>query len=501
MAELPEGFVVDAPTASPSGLPEGFVLDQADESKTVAQQLNLPQPIVDASNEAQRTTSEAFGSAKQDLSESLSPRKGARDEGFWEGYGRDLLETPARFGKFARGLATAAGVPLAPAYGAAKSLVGRPMASAIHTAGQYINPEVAAQQTPGSIYEDIREDVGSALGTVAGRAAQTPRAPHASLAEIKAASQTAYKHPDVAAVEIGPQAVRGLANVIEGDLVNAGFHPSAGLGDKTFQAIDRMRPRVGANAPVTISDLDNTRRTLGRIAKEKDAQGQMTQEAAAAAKAIDHIDSFLPNLKQSDLHAGNAAKANSILQDARKDWASYKRGSLVDMLEENAGKMAGSNYYGGNLNNNIRQAFRPYGKFRHQKIPGWTDESKAALDRIVSGGSKTSLANMARNAGRLAPDTKLGIMGHMAAYSLSGGHTLPVAMAGYAAKKLGIALTKRNVNKLRNILIRDSALQQARQAAMVPKTGLGAKLAPAAWTQIPEHRRQISEPVVNPYAP
>lgn len=493
----------DAPWATGSDLPDAPWA--ANESKTVAQHLNLPQPIVDASNEAQRTTSEAFGSAKQDLSESLSPRKGARDEGFWEGYGRDLLETPARFGKFARGIATAAGVPLAPAYGAAKSLVGRPMASAIHTAGQYINPEVAAQQTPGSIYEDIREDVGSALGTVTGRAAQTPRAPHASLAEIKAASQTAYKHPDVAAVEIRPDAVRNLANKMEADLIKESFRPTSASAAETFREVSLLRPRAGANKPVMVADLDASRRALGRLAKAKDAQGQPTSEAAAAMRAIDHIDDFLPNLKQSDMLAGNATKANKLLGEARKDYAAYKRGSLTDMLEENAAQMAGSNYFGGNLNNNIRQAFRPYGKFRHQKLPGWTDESKAALDRIVSGGSRVSPANLARNVGRLAPDTKLGIAAHVAAAAYSGGATTApqalMATAGYAAKKLGIALTKRNVNKLRNILIRDSALQQARQAAMVPEHGLGAKLAPAAWTQIPEHRRQISEPVVNPFAP
>lgn len=454
-----------------------------------------PKAITGMPAEAARTAKETYQSAKQDLSETLQPRQAAPDESFLGAYGRDLAAIPSRAGKLVRGVATGVmGVPLSPVYGAAKSLIGRPMAHGIHAIGQLINPAEAAKQTPEGIYEDIREDVGSALGTTTRRAPSTPKAPLAELSQVKAASRAGYNHPDVAAVEIAPQAVRGLANVIQGDLVKSGFRNRPGVGGDAFAEIARMRPAVGANAPVVIADLDNTRRALGRVAKGKDAQGQMTQDAAAAAKAIDHIDDFLPNLKQSQLHAGDAAKANSILQNARKDYAAYKRGSMVEMLQENAQQMAGSNYFGGNLNNNIRQAFRPYGKFRHAKLPGWTPEAKAAVDQIVSGGSKASLANISRNVGRLAPDTKLGIIAHLGALSLSGGYSAGVAAAGYAAKKLGIALTKRNVSKLREILIRDSALQQARQAAQLPRSQTGANaLGPFGIGQIPAH-----EPA-NPY--
>lgn len=293
---------------------------------------------------------------------------------------------------------------------------------------------------------------------------RTNQAP--SLSEIKAASQAGYKHPEVAAVQIRPQAINDLASKIEATLVNEGFRPSTNNALGTFRELRRMQ---AGTAPVSVSDLDAVRRAFGKYAKNIDAAGQPTTEAAAAKLAIDHINDFLPNLKAPDLLAGNATRSNNILQNARRDWAAYKRGSLVDTLEENAAKQAGSSYFGGNLNNSIRQAFRPYGKNNHSKIPGWTDESKMALDRVVSGGPSYSYANLTRNFGRLSPDSKLGIFGHLAAAGYTGGNSVPIAVAGYVAKKMGIAATRSNVENLRDILARESALHQATARSPAPQ--------------------------------
>lgn len=498
MAELPEGFVLDAPASGP---PEGFVVDQGPSWTD-----HVPKAVTGVPEEAVRTAGDTIATAKQDLGESLSPRQAKPDEGFWEGYGRDVLETPARFGKFMRGLGTATAIPLSPAYGAAKSLIGRPMASAIHAVGQYVNPAAAAKQTPEGIYEDIREDVGSALGTMGARAPKAPTAVPPTPAEIKTASRAGYKHPEVAAVEIRPHVVQNLASEIESALVKEGFRPVTNNASGTFREVRRMQ---GASGPVLVDDLDAIRRAFGKYAKNVDVAGQPTTEAAAAKLAIDRINDFLPNLKPADIIAGNAGRATQILKDARRDWASYKRASLVDTLEANAGKQAGSSYFGGNLNNSIRQAFRPYGKNNHSKIPGWTDESKTALDKVVSGGPSYSYANLTRNFGRLSPDSKLGIFGHLAASAYTGGHSVPVAIAGYAAKKMGIAATRSNVKKLQDILVKESALYQARQAAAsrtAPVRGSAAWLAPSGIGEISDHRREplkvdVRPSDANPFAP
>src|SRR5690606_22027839 len=55
------------------------------------------------------------------------------------------------------------GMIAAPITGAARSLIGHPMASAIHGIGSIINPEVAAKQTHDEIYQDAKGGVDKAM--------------------------------------------------------------------------------------------------------------------------------------------------------------------------------------------------------------------------------------------------------------------------------------------------------------------------------------------------
>lgn len=459
--------------------------------------------------EAVRTPVEAYQSAKQDLSQGSLPHY-QPNEGFWEGLGKDIMDKPAQMGRTLRGVATAAGLPLAPVYGAAKAAIGRPLANVIHKAGEYINPEQAAQHTPEDIYEDIREDVGSALGTVGARTVGTkmPKVAVPSLAERKAAAKAAYNHPVIKTAEIKPQSVHGLTNAIEGDLITAGFRPVRDNALNTFREIRQLRPSLSLAArkglsPVLIADLDATRRVLGKYARQVDAAGAATTEANAAQQAIGHIDDFLLNLKQSDLHRGNANRIGQILGEARKDWASYKREQLVDTLEANADAARASTYGGGNANNAIRQKFRPLTMNNSAKMKGWSPEAKEAVATVVSGGPQYSAANVSRQIGRFSPSGPVGLLGHLGSlYGLGPVVAVPLATAAYAAKKLGIALTRSNVEKVRDILAKESALYKSRQAAArpIPRRNIGA-FAPAGWTQIPYRADELAEPSQNPYAP
>jgi hypothetical protein len=114
--------------------------------------------------EAARTTKEQAQGAWENIKGAATPFQPKPDEGFWAGYGRSLTELPGKAARFGKGVLGAAGLPFAPVVGAGTSLVGREvMAPIIHKAGEFINPEVAAKETPESIYQDIRGDVGSAL--------------------------------------------------------------------------------------------------------------------------------------------------------------------------------------------------------------------------------------------------------------------------------------------------------------------------------------------------
>lgn len=515
MTGLPQGYVVDEPE---SKLPEGYEIDRpASENSWLG---TAAKAVTGVPEEALRTTQETMKGAAQDFRDSLLPRQGHPGEGFWEGYGKDLAAIPSRAGKLVRGIGAAATAPLAPLYGAGKSLIGRPMAHAIHSAGEVINPEAAAKHTPEDIYQDIREDVGSALGTTSlgsatktirpGIPTNTPKTAIPSLAERKAAAKSAYDNPVVKNAEIKPQPIRNLANVIEGDLIKAGFSGDPASASGTFSALRRMRPKVNQNAPVTIPDLDIARRSFSQLAKGVDATGAATAEAAAAQKVVGHIDHYLLNLKQSDLFSGSAKDIGKILGEARQDWASYKRGQMVDTLESNADATRASTYGGGNANNAIRQKFRPATMNNMAKLRGWSPEAKTAFSRVVSGGPLYSGANIARQIGRFAPDSKLGFLLHgltgggLFAAGISPAVAIPIATATYAAKKLGIALTRSNVEKVREILAKESALYQARHAAAGPPTvAKRAFIPPAMWTQIPGHDRENppGTPGMNPYAP
>ena len=491
----PDAFLKEHASA-PSGFdPDAFLKEHATPELTGVRSAanGVANAIKGMGEEAVRSTQEAAQGVGENLSGAFSHPQPKPGEGFWSGYARDVAETPGKAWQAVKGIAGAAGLPLAPAYGAAKSLIGREvMAPLIHKAGEYINPEVAAKQNPEDIYQDVREDVGTALGTVAPGSMKSAKIPVPSAAEAKIAAKAGYKHPDVAAVQIKPQAVSNLAAQIEADLISQGFRPATNNASGTFAEIQRMTPARGTTR-VLVDDIDAMRRALGKYAKQVDAIGQPTTEAAAAKAAIDHINRFLPNLRQSDLLAGNANRANSLLNAARRDYASYKRVSLVDTLEENANKQAASTYGGGNVNNAIRQAFRPFGKNNFGRLPGWSNESKEALDRVVSGGPSYSPGNIARQLGRLSPSGPVGVGLHVGSAVASGGYTVPIAVATYAAKKLGIAATRSNVQKLREILAKESNLYRSRTPGPpVPSTM--AKAIPLGWDQYQGGQ-------VNPYAP
>lgn len=287
--------------------------------------------------------------------------------------------------------------------------------------------------------------------------------------DIKAASRTLYQHPDVAAVQIHPDAVSDLADSISSDLQhgqNSGFRPAN--EPKVFNAIDELHTASNEGRPAKIADIDNVRQVLGGLAKEKDAIGQPTRQAAAASRAIDQVNDFLPNLKQSDLLAGDAVKANGILDDARKNWAAYKNSSQVQNLASNAELNAASSHSGANIQNATKQAFKSLLKNNAGKVASWTDDERDALNSIVRG---TWTGNAARAAGNvLGGGGGLGmLLGAGAGYE-SGG--VPGALAGAAAgrafKMIGNRSTLNAVDRL-DTMIRSRSPAALKIAAQNPQ--------------------------------
>lgn len=338
---------------------------------------------------------------------------------------------------------------------------------------------------------------GSSLANVLSRA---PEVGAPTIEELKDAARAQYNSPDVKAVRINPDATDFLHHWIQNDLengTNAGFR--AANEPKTFAAIAELsNPNASmgrsVGAPATIDDIQSVRKVLGRIADQKDATGNLTSDAVAANRAIGHINTFLENIQQPDLVAGNADRARTILQDAGQNWGAAKRAEEIATRAENARIQAASTYGGGNINNAMRQALRPLVKNDFQKARGFNDQERQALEDAVTG---SRAGNLARQIGKLGPDTGLKGLEHIVAAFKTGGASIPLSLASLGAKIGGDASTRRAINNLGTMLRERSPLHRENVAA-VTQPMLPSRAVPGVMVNNPNY---VPPPVRRPVLP
>jgi len=384
------------------------------------------------------------------------------------------------------------------------AVIGGPETLAVKAATRVGAPALATEAA-GALTDDnpYARVAGGLTGALAGPAAfnravksMRPGQVEPTIEELKAASRAGYQHPEIDAVSIKPQSVNNLAASIENDLLGQGFraknHPAA------FDVVDELK---SASGPVRIADLDATRKALGVTAKEVDAVGKSTASALAAQKAIAKIDDFLPNLGQADLIAGDAAKANAILGEARQNWGAAKRSERVQTLAANAEINAASANSGGNIQNATKQAFKPLLRNNAAKAVGYNVDELAALNNIVRG---TWTGSAARAAGNLlGGGGGLGMLaGGAAGYSQGGvPGAIAVGLAGRGLKRIGDRSTLNAVAKLDKML-RARSPEAVKMAAQNPQ--IAQLLPPAAVKRLqiaiasdPILSGQITQPAQN----
>lgn len=350
---------------------------------------------------------------------------------------------------------------------------------ATRVAAPTLSSESAGALTKGTAAEPYARAAGALLGAGgaavgenkinAALAARNAAALNPDVSTLKRVARSGYQHPDVQDVRIHPQVTSDLADTISADLQhgqNSGFRPAN--EPKVFSAIDELKTAAAEGRPSTVADLDNVRQVLGNAAKEKDITGQPTRQAVAASRAVGHIDNFLPSLQQPQLLAGDAAKANSILDAARQNWGAAKRAEQVQTLAKNAEINAASSHSGANIQNATKQAFKPLMKNNYQKASGFNDAEKEALAGIVKG---TFTGHAARFAGNLlGGGGGLGMLAGAGAGYEAGG--VPGALAGAAVGKAFKAIGNRSTfNAVQRLdsLIRSRAPEAVRIAAQNPQ--------------------------------
>lgn len=364
----------------------------------------------------------------------------------------------------------------------APALIGGPETLGAKLLTRVAAPAVASE-VGGAVGGPLGEVAGGLAGAVAGPAAFNrairairPGVAEPTVAELKAASRADYNHADVAGVRIAPAATDRLADTIASDLQfgpNSGFRPTNSAHAPVFDEVENLRapaPQGAAAGPMpkTVADIDNVRQGLGNLAKERDAAGQFTPAATAAQRAIGHIDNFLPNLQQGDLLAGDATRANAILQRARANWGAAKRGENVQNLAANAEINAASANSGANIQNATKQAFKPMLKNNAAKAVGYNDQEIAALNDIVRGTWTGSIARAAGNL--LGGGGGLGMLASGAVGYHEGGvgGAIAAGLAGRGLKMIGNRSTLNAVGRLDRML-RARSPEAIRVAAQNPQ--------------------------------
>lgn len=343
-----------------------------------------------------------------------------------------------------KGLLGVAGLAASPITGAARSLLGHPLASATHAVGGMVNPEVAAKDNPQEMYEHAKEGVDTAMMALAPRGASpigmrpgpAPAVP--SGAALRADAVDTFNNPAIKAIPIQPADVTNLSQRIENDLLRQGFRPTNGSAPGTLAEVQRMVPDPAVGA-VNVDDLRSARRALNMTAKERTPINQPTPDATAAGHAIRQIDAFLDNVSP-ELRSANA---------------NYSAGQLdrtIDFRNIRAEHRAAKTGSGSNIENTMRQEV--------DKISdrGLRPEERASRNQIVEG---TVARNALRKIGKLGFGDGVSMMYHAALALPTGGTSLPIGLAATAARKIGEALTRREIRALSDQIRSRSPTAQA----------------------------------------
>lgn len=270
-----------------------------------------------------------------------------------------------------------------------------------------------------------------------------------STEDLKDAAQLAYKQSDQAGLILKPQGIQTLAGDIKSDLANDGFLPR--LHPRIAATLDEIDNVGGQN--VTLKGIDVLRRVANNARMSTDPS-----EARLGGKIVGRLDDYLNKLGPADILTGDAAGVDA-LKDARRLWSQTKKSELIEDAADKGVLRAGSTGSGGNSDNAIRQNIRGI-LTSPTKSAGFTDAEKEAMRTVVMG---TRAQNIARLVGKLSPEGN-GLMLTLGAggAAATSGATLPLSLAGYAAKRIADAATPSNL-RIVEALIRSGGNMPAKQ--------------------------------------
>lgn len=287
----------------------------------------------------------------------------------------------------------------------------------------------------------------------------------ATRAELKAASQAAYKVADEAEIVLSNESFAPVVREATQTAMKSGLDKT--LTPDSHAALGRLAE--AASKPVTFQDL----MTLREVASN--AAGAMKpKDRMIASGIVDKIDDYIAGLSAKDVLAGGtdpqiAAKA---LSQGRELWSKVaKLGTVERLMQRAADAVANRPSLG--MENAIRTEFINLARNDRAMRP-FTSEEKAAIRAIPKGVAKAT----ARMGGRFAPTGPVsGAAAGGAAVALGAKIGLdPVAALvvigapAFAARKLAAVLTQRSVKDLEKLIKAGPGSEMARRAALRGQT-------------------------------
>lgn len=283
-----------------------------------------------------------------------------------------------------------------------------------------------------------------------------------STEEIRNAANAGYDAARSMPVYIKPSSAATWADTTAVDLAKSGFNDK--LAPKTHSVLQEFQG-APLGASVSMENLDTARQTLGRIASNYTEP----VERAAATRAIQGLDDFAANLKQSDVLSGDANAAANTWATARANYAALKRAGAIADARNAASLSADAANSGQNIGNATRQEFKKF--VLSDEARGLTEAERAQAEKVIRG---TWVANLLRRVsnvfgggGGVPQGIAMAAGGYAGSQTGEPGGTLEGAMlpliAGAMARRWSNASVLRQAAKLDAMVRARSPLGQAQE--------------------------------------
>jgi hypothetical protein len=314
------------------------------------------------------------------------------------------------------------------------------------TLGEFLGDKSAEAGLPPWLSTSFRmvPEVGTALiGGKVKAVGERPSVPKPVLEpiptteQLSAASKSAYKSAKDSGVIVPPEGYGEALGRVQSMLKDEGLNPT--LHPKSTAVLKELEGSSGK--ALTLQEAE----TLRKIARDAEddlnpVTRQPTPDSRLAGKIVDELDESIDALSTNN--------------EARALWSRSRRSQMIDQMIHRAEIKAGAHYTHAGMEHALRQEFKQLA-LNPRRRRGLTAEQRAAIEKVAKGGP---VENTLRALGKFDPTSSVVAAAGSAATGalfapVTGGASLALPVAGFAAKRGATALTARNVDAAREALV------------------------------------------------